>query len=131
MSVSVMDINRDPGDLFPSMRAQVMRLLILLNEKLPQYKWALFEGLRHPDRQSHLLKIGSTQAGPWHSAHQFGLAADIVPANLTGWTWNVDPDTIRLFRVHAESRGLRVPIKWDPFHTESPLWPDVRKALKL
>ena len=129
--ITVTDINRDPSDLHPNFKGQVMRAVIALNEKLPAYKWALFEGLRHPDRQAHLLKIGSTQAGPWHSAHQYGLAADIVPANMSGWTWKVDPEVIRLFKVHAETLGLRVPIKWDPFHCESPDWPAVRKALRL
>ena len=37
-----------------------------------------FEGLRSPDRQAHLLTEGTTKAGPWKSAHQYGLAVDFV-----------------------------------------------------
>jgi peptidoglycan L-alanyl-D-glutamate endopeptidase CwlK len=42
------------------------------------YEMALIEGYRSPERQAKLLALGSqvTQAGPYMSYHQFGLAAD-------------------------------------------------------
>ncbi|MCB4359516.1 M15 family metallopeptidase [Quatrionicoccus australiensis] len=42
------------------------------------YEMALIEGYRSPERQAKLAALGSqvTQAGPYMSYHQFGLAAD-------------------------------------------------------
>ena len=45
-----------------------------------------FEGLRSPDRQAHLLSKGTTKAGPWKSAHQYGLAVDFVPRRIVSFS---------------------------------------------
>ena len=50
----------------------------------------IFEHFRTPERQAELLKQGATKAGPWDSAHQIGLAVDIIDAKR-GWPPFDDP----------------------------------------
>ena len=56
------------------------RLLVVFKimQETHGYEMVLLEGYRSPERQARLAALGSrvTQAGPYESYHQFGLAAD-------------------------------------------------------
>lgn len=83
-------------------------------------RFEVFETLRLATRQNHLVKKGVSKAGPWQSAHQFGLAADFVPlVDGHGWSWDPSHD-YNFLRLCAEKCGLSVPIKWDLCHVEHP-----------
>jgi peptidoglycan L-alanyl-D-glutamate endopeptidase CwlK len=63
------------------MDAEFVQRLLLVFKLMKQehgYDMALLEGFRSPERQARLAALGSqvTQAGPWQSYHQHGLAAD-------------------------------------------------------
>lgn len=84
-----------------------------------------FEGYRTADRQAMLLRQGATKAGPWRSAHQWGMAVDfaVVDQEDVSWHWP-DPDS-KVWRelYHAaHDIGLVIPIKWDKGHVQSPYW---------
>ena len=108
-------------------------------------RFEIFETFRTPMRQRDLIKKGVSKAGPFQSAHQFGLAVDFVPylspedaAALSastgervfpGWNWHSSHD----YRYLAESATrfkLAVPITWDPCHVEHPHWPQLRAAFR-
>lgn len=90
----------------------------------------IYEGLRTPERQAELYAQGRskggkivTNAGPWQSMHQYGLAIDFVPLiphakadgmYEAGW----DAETIYA-AAHglAVKRGLRK-ISWETPHLE-------------
>lgn len=95
----------------------------------------VFETFRDPARQRDLLKKRVSKAGPWESAHQYGLAVDFVPflnpseaialgerlgeKVLPGWNWNSSHDYGFLAST-AQKIGLATPIKWDPCHVQHP-----------
>lgn len=84
----------------------------------------VFETYRSPSRQRALLQKanGVTKVGPWYSAHQYGLALDVVRRAPDGsWRWDGIPATTWV-RIHAIARlcGLTAPYAFDPFHIESP-----------
>ena len=54
------------------------------------YPAIIFEHIRTPERQTELMARKVTKAGPWDSAHQYGLAVDIIPASKT-WPPFSDP----------------------------------------
>lgn len=63
------------------MDAEFVQRLLWVFKQMKQvhgYDMALLEGHRSPERQARLAALGShvTQAGPWQSYHQHGLAAD-------------------------------------------------------
>lgn len=76
------------------------------------YQMVLLEGYRSPERQAMLARLGSnvTNAGPYQSYHQYGLAADsaflrdgkIVISEKDPWAM----EGYRLFGEYAESTGL-------------------------
>jgi peptidoglycan LD-endopeptidase CwlK len=82
------------------------------------YEMALIEGYRSPERQAKLLALGSnvTQAGPYMSYHQFGLAADcaffrdgkIVISEQNAWAMR----GYELFGEIAEQVGLTWGGRW-------------------
>jgi len=104
----------------------------------------VFETLRHPLRQNELLSRGTTKAGAWESAHQYGLAADFVPYLSAdealilaakvgervdpGWNWHSSHDWKFLRHLADATFGTGEPISWDPGHVQSSKWPDVRRA---
>lgn len=93
-------------------------------------QWGLFEGWRSPQRQAEVVRTGNSQAQPWESPHQYGLALDLVPKDASGWTWNVTASDKKAFRRAAEAEGLSAHIKWDPLHVEARHWPTVLAALR-
>jgi len=96
-----------------------------------------FEGFRHPMRQLYLFhETKSTKAGPWESAHQYGLAVDFAVwvakddgSSQGFWTWPNDAPWIRLAEM-ARMYGLDVPIEWDRGHVEHPMFKWFRNFTK-
>lgn len=102
--------------------------------------WGIFETWRSPMRQQELYDKGVTRALPMHSAHQYGLAVDIVPLKRkgkrpvfedftrgpTGWYWpNVSDDTWTQLDDACEATGnimWRPLKKWDAAHVEWVGW---------
>jgi peptidoglycan LD-endopeptidase CwlK len=80
----------------------------------------VFETGRSPDRQAELYARGRdpdavdygrtvTRAMPWHPAHQYGLAADLVFRVGGRWTWyEPGPDMWTRMHALAEGAGLHV-----------------------
>lgn len=94
----------------------------------------VFETYRSPSRQRALLQKASrvTQVGPWYSAHQYGLALDLVRRTPDGsWRWDGIPGSTWV-RIHAIARlsGLRAPHAFDPFHIEAPEWPELIRHIR-
>ena len=84
-----------------------------------------FEGYRTPQRQLHLLNVAkTTQAGPWQSAHNYGLAVDFVPFNPdTGkWSWADDEDWNYLDAQVRNRPQLARAIRWDRPHVHHHIW---------
>lgn len=128
-----MTINRNISDLHPKMQGPVSSLAdkLLLGYKagITQTEFKLFEGFRDPSRQRELLKAKTTKAGPWQSAHQFGLAADFVAWVNGRWSWSTEHDWNYLHEC-AEALGLGAPIKWDLPHIQHPFWPRLQTFLR-
>lgn len=108
-------------------------------------RFEVFETYRDPIRQTDLIKKGVSKAGPFQSAHQFGLAADFVPfltpeeaAALSattgervfpGWNWHSSHD-YGFLAAAAQRFKLAVPLEWDRVHVEHPSWPHLRAAFR-
>lgn len=98
----------------------------------------VFETFRHPSRQNELFAKGTSKARQFTSAHQLGMAVDMVPylsaeeatalaerineRVLPGWSWHSSHD-YDFLRKEARKVGLDVPIVWDRVHVEHPDWP--------
>lgn len=96
-----------------------------------------FEGYRPPERQLVLLTRKTTKAGPWQSAHNYGLAVDFVAKSSRletgavhnhGWSW-ADHHDWDCVREVATNLGLQNTLKWDRPHVEHPIWIAVRSHL--
>ena len=78
--------------LHPKAREQFMMLEYKLASafKLGNLKtwFRPFETYRHPARQAEAVKIRTSRAGPYESAHQFGLAVDFVAWSNGRWSWD-------------------------------------------
>lgn len=89
-----------------------------------------FEGFRSNERQLHLLNVEkTTKAGPWSSAHNYGLAVDYVPWVDGKWSWGDGHDWRFLHDVAVNFGGMHQ-IAWDKPHVEHPIWHAVRRQLK-
>lgn len=91
-----------------------------------------FEGLRTPRKQQELFgqRPPVTHVGPWHSAHQYGLAVDFVPLGTNGqYTWR-ETEEWHFLRSAAALHGLRNPFDWDRAHVEHPLWLEIHALLR-
>lgn len=94
-------------------------------------RFEIFETFRSPLRQADLITKRVTKAGPWQSAHQFGMAVDFVPylsgddarrlGEKPGWSWSAAND-YDFLKASAPAFGLSVPIAWDLVHVELPHW---------
>lgn len=103
-------------------------------------QFRVFETYRSPQRQLQLMRMGKSKALPWQSAHQFGVAADVVPwiidpANTKGgrWTWEpADRQAFSYLRGAALKAGLDCPIAWDRAHVQhSGMLAQARMALGM
>lgn len=134
--------DRSIPNLHPLMRPLMYELMPLLSQHTwttpngRTYCWALYEGYRSPELQHKLFtETHSTKVDAWHSAHQYGLAADIVPCladnrgfpTFQGWDWNDDHPWAEM-HTHAIHIGLTAPIAWDQAHIQHPVWEKIRHA---
>lgn len=100
----------------------------------------VYEGLRSPERQAELYAQGRTtrgkkvtNAGPWQSMHQYGLAVDFVPlkphakaAGMFDAAWD-DEKAYAKAHALAVKRGLRK-ISWETPHLEDAGYRDWQHA---
>ncbi len=117
----------DYGQLHPLMRDKVKLILKKLNAD--GHPFELFEAYRTPARQRHLYEIGRTRelsrgkvtnARPWQSFHQYGLAVDIVLKLKSGWSWDTSGKNAAgwaLLQKYGAQAGLR-PVSWEKPHLE-------------
>ena len=115
----------DLDSLHPVMREATLYLLRKLEaEGIPL---RLFESFRSPARQAWLYAQGRTRAGaivsnakPWESYHQYGLAADFVLWIEGSWSWSTaGVHTMYWKRLHkiGEEVGLE-PLSWETPHLQ-------------
>ncbi len=74
---AIREASRDWEQLDAEFRQRLLLVYKIMRDE-HRYEMALLEGYRSPERQAKLAAMGShvTQAGAYHSYHQFGLAAD-------------------------------------------------------
>jgi hypothetical protein len=124
---------RDIGLLHPRAKTAFGSLRNELEDAFKRGKtrtyFKVFETYRTPERQTELLAGGTTKAGMFRSAHQFGLAVDFVPFNDGTWSWDLRHDWDFL-RAAARGLGLKNEIAWDRAHVEHPVFEEVQKALR-
>lgn len=106
------------------LRPEFRQTLLVLEERLISAgsRLRIFECYRHPARQDSLYTQGASKARAWHSAHQYGLAADFAGyyADEQHWTWDL-PETMWDQLTHfANDLRLSRPISWDKGHIEHP-----------
>jgi len=108
--------------LHPVFRPSIEMLLDRIAEVHSPFR--LFETYRSPIRQGELRaqQPPVTKAGPWHSPHQYGLAADFVTWANGHWDWDVNEQEYRLLHSLAEGLNVHFPLKWDPGHCELKDW---------
>lgn len=120
--------DRDLALVHPRLRAPVVQLLQTLNAaELP---FQVFEGYRTPERQRMLYAKGRTAPGakvtnaePWESLHQYGVAVDLVLRDGMQWSWNAKGGARTQWermRTEAGLLGLHVLERELP-HVELPL----------
>lgn len=136
---------RSIESLHPKMIGAARRLAAYLFDSYQthrsQFSLEVYESFRTPHRQAYLITKATTKAGPWESAHQYGLALDFVPFLNTeegralgvapGWYWPPAEDPIWVFLGEAAAKfGLERPISWDKPHVQHPLFNKVRKIFQ-
>lgn len=115
----------DHKNLHPVLRKKVNALLKALdNENIP---FKLFEGYRSPERQAYLYAKGRTtpgprvsNAGPWQSYHQYGVAGDFVLYLDGRWSWDITGERKHWWdRLHELGRdvGLKA-LSWEMPHLQ-------------
>jgi len=116
--------------LTPRTRRLANELMDFLHAKSAR-TWVIFETYRSPSDQYSAMLKGNSKVGPMHSAHQYGLAFDVVPTkdNKPYWPEVGDPAWQELHEAVSRIDGLTVPILWDPGHVQDSVWDDVRKTL--
>lgn len=98
--------------------------------------FSVFETFRSPERQALMVKNKTSKAGPWSSAHQYGLAADFVPVATRennsvdnhDWSWDTAHDWAFLWE-EARRFELRTPIMWDKPHVQHKLYDKLLTAI--
>ena len=81
-----------------------------------------------PERQALMIKRGVSKAKPWQSAHQYGLAVDLVPVVFGKLSWIVPGDVWTRLAAEVLPFELRCPIGWDKSHCQHTAFDDVMKA---
>lgn len=121
--------NRDYACLHPAVRP--MAVAFFTHPEIKALDLHLFEGWRHPLRQLKLYnqRPQVTKAGPWRSAHQYGLAFDAVRKYKGNWNWDINQSDIRAAQLVGHRIGMRTPIDWDPLHFQHPAWDAVYDTL--
>ena len=105
----------------------VRRKVVAVQKKLDQENipMRVFEAFRAPERQAFLYAKGRTAPGkkvtnaePWESYHQYGVAADFVRFENGGWNWNnsTPAQKQQWDRFHEIARGEGL----EPLNFEKP-----------
>jgi|GEM_PF-2985908 Soluble lytic murein transglycosylase and related regulatory proteins (some contain LysM/invasin domains) len=115
----------DMSRLHPVFREKAQAVLDRLNaEGIP---FRIFEGYRSPQRQQFLYSQGRTAPGdivtnakPWSSYHQYGLAADFVLFIDGKWSWDTSgPRAACWDKLHAIGREVGLePLSWEKPHLQ-------------
>lgn len=115
-------ISRSTALLFPPFAARVAAGLA--EARAAGLDLHVFEAWRSPARQAELYAAGRTKAGPkvtnaepWESWHQYGLAVDLAFGGPGRWHWKGDWAVARAIMVNA---GLRSLAPLEQAHVE---WP--------
>lgn len=108
----------DIGLLHPLAWPAFARLAIKLEQETV---FRVFETWRHPARQQEVFLKARSNAQPWRSPHQYGLAVDFVPYVDGKWTWDKSQPWDDL-RRYAQAAGLHCDLDWDRAHVEHPAW---------
>ena len=119
--------DEDLDHLHPILRGKVRGLVDRFSvEGIP---FRPFEGFRSPQRQQYLYEQGRTRPGnrvtnarPWTSYHQYGLATDFVLYENGGWSWDTSGERGGWWRrMHELGReeGLE-PLSWELPHLQLP-----------
>lgn len=98
--------------------------------RIDGFKVRILETDRAPERQQILWNQGRSTAGeivthakPYESAHNFGLAMDVIPVPVSKANW-------RLLRQRAVEVGYGIIGTWDPGHLQHPEWPAILAHLR-
>lgn len=112
--------------LHPVFREKVKVLIQKLDSENLLFR--IFEGFRTPQRQRKLYAQGRTNppwsivtnAKPWLSNHQYGVAADFVLFENGQWSWDDSGTKGKLwFRLHELGREVGLtPLSWEKPHLE-------------
>jgi len=112
----------------PSLEAPLGLLRARLAKRGVQLK--VLETDRAPERQTALYAQGRTAPGKivtharaYESAHNWGLALDVVPVPDTPANW-------KLLRAEAAKLGFGLLGEWDPGHLQHPAWPTILAAIR-
>lgn len=93
----------DPSLLNPTFGDRLFRLQL----KLQGTGLAIFETARSPERQTELKGQRVSRANAYQSAHQYGLAVDLVFHDEGKWAWpDIEDPRWEPIRAHASSCGL-------------------------
>lgn len=114
--------------LHPDFRVDVETLVEFLNEhNVGGFQWTVFETYRSPEDQARVYYRGTSKVGPMHSAHQYGLAVDILPLKAGKPHWPTGSTVEAFHEALAQlETNSHCPIAWDPYHVESKLWDTLR-----
>lgn len=106
--------------------------------RLRGYPFYAFEFLRDHARQKRLFDMGNSRARPGQSAHNFGLAVDVVH---TQRFWDLTKEEWAIIGAIGKeaARKCNVKIAWggdfkslyDPAHWEIAHWRDLAELMKL
>jgi peptidoglycan L-alanyl-D-glutamate endopeptidase CwlK len=124
--IDVEKVDRDLSKLHPVMRKAAEKLQKAMDDEGIPLK--AFEAYREPERQAHLYAKGRTTGGsivtnakPWESYHQYGLAVDFVRFENGGWNWNdstlEQKEQWKRFHELASAIGLE-PLSFEKPHVQ-------------
>lgn len=105
-----------PSLLHPAFAERLQLLVAHLQAEDPGFQ--AYETVRPPERQVEMHSAGRSRAAPYQSAHQFGVAADIVFCDGGMWRWPAkdDPRWEPLIRL-APQFGLEC-LSWERPHVQ-------------
>lgn len=126
--------NKDIAALHPLMWNEVHGLLARLADVAKEEPWfpefTLFEGYRSPERQALMIARGRSKAKPWQSAHQYGLAVDLLPVVFGKLTWSVPGDVWTRLAHEVLPFNMICPIGWDKPHCQHVIFKDIERAFQ-
>jgi peptidoglycan L-alanyl-D-glutamate endopeptidase CwlK len=117
--------DNDLSHLHPTVRTKVQAVLDDCDQE--QLPFRVFEAFRSPQRQQYLYEQGRTRPGmkvtnaqPWTSYHQYGLAADFVLFQGGQWSWDRSGEKAGWWaRLHEIGRAQRLePLSWEAPHLQ-------------